>query len=146
MNIALGSDHAGLAVKNDLLGWLRESGYEPVDCGPDLDGPVDYPDFAVLVVRKIIAGVAAKGILVCGSGIGMCMAANRFPAIRAAVLRDSFDARMSREHNDCNVACLGARRTDAPTAKALLEIWLKTQFAGGRHARRVVKIDELAQH
>lgn len=140
MNIAIGADHAGFLLKQHLMLALRALGHFVTDLGTDSAASVDYPDFAVRVAEAVAAGAAERGVLVCGSGIGMCMAANRVPGVRAAVLRSPDDARLSREHNDANIACFGERLTPAPTAEQLLALWLQTPFAGGRHVRRVEKI------
>ncbi|MBI2346497.1 MAG: ribose 5-phosphate isomerase B [Deltaproteobacteria bacterium] len=139
--IALGADHAGFPLKEALVKHARAKGLDVIDLGTDSTEPVDYPDLAARVAEAVASGRASRGVLVCGSAIGMCIAANRYRKIRAAALRDEFDARMSREHNDANVACFGARVTPEQESKRLLDLWLATAFAGGRHARRVGKID-----
>jgi len=141
--IALGADHAGYTLKEDLKAWLCSRGYETVDMGTRSPASVDYPDFAAAVALAIIAGKAERGVLVCGTGIGMAMAANKVPGVRAAACTDSYTARMSREHNDANVLALGARVTARDAAIEILATWLAAPFAGGRHARRVVKLGEL---
>jgi ribose 5-phosphate isomerase B len=141
--IALGADHAGYHLKEDLKAWLAARGYELLDFGTDSPIAVDYPDFALPVARAVSAGAAAAGVLVCGSGIGMAMAANKVPGIRAAVCHDLHAARVSREHNDANVLALGARTTPPALARAILETWLATPFAGGRHVRRLAKLAAL---
>ena len=141
--VALGADHAGFPLKEDLKGWLTSRGYDVVDVGTQSTGSVDYPDFAVGVAGTITARKAACGVLVCGTGIGMAMAANKVPGVRAAACSDAFTARMSREHNDANVLALGARITAREAAIEILEIWLGAKFAGDRHARRVEKIAAL---
>ena len=138
--IALGADHAGFPLKEDLKSWLIARGHDVVDLGTQSSESVDYPDFAVGVGSAITAGKAERGVLVCGTGIGMAMAANKVPGIRAAACTDAFSARMSREHNDANILALGARITARDAAIEILEIWLEAEFAGGRHARRVEKI------
>jgi len=138
--VALGADHAGFPLKEDLKTWLISRGHDVVDLGTQSAESVDYPDFAVGVGTAIAAGKAARGVLVCGTGIGMAMAANKVPGIRAAACTDAFSARMSREHNDANVLALGARITSRDAAIEILDIWLDAEFAGGRHARRVEKI------
>jgi len=138
--VALGADHAGFPLKEDLKAWLIGQGYDVVDLGTQSAESVDYPDFAVGVGSAVTAGKADRGILVCGTGIGMAMAANKLPGVRAAACSDAFTARMSREHNDANVLALGARITSREAAIEILELWLETEFAGGRHARRVDKI------
>jgi len=138
--VALGADHAGFPLKEDLKTWLIARGYDVVDLGTQSAESVDYPDFAVGVGSAIAAGKADRGVLVCGTGIGMAMAANKVPGVRAAACTDAFSARMSREHNDANILALGARITARDAAIEILEIWLGAEFAGGRHARRVEKI------
>jgi len=138
--VALGADHAGFPLKEDLKTWLITHGYDVVDLGTQSAESVDYPDFAIGVGSAISAGKADRGVLVCGTGIGMAMAANKVPGVRAAACSDAFTARMSREHNDANILALGARITSREAAIEILEIWLGAEFAGGRHARRVEKI------
>jgi len=138
--VALGADHAGFPLKEDLKAWLIGRGNDVVDLGTQSAESVDYPDFAVGVGSAVTAGKADRGILVCGTGIGMAMAANKLPGVRAAACSDAFTARMSREHNDANVLALGARITSREAAIEIVELWLDTEFAGGRHARRVDKI------
>src|SRR5215510_2480068 len=141
--VALGADHAGFPLKEDLKTWLITHGYDVVDLGTQSAESVDYPDFAIGVGSAITAGKADRGVLVCGTGIGMAMAANKVPGVRAAACSDAFTARMSREHNDANVLALGARITAREAAIEILEIWLGAKFAGDRHARRVEKIAAL---
>ncbi|MGH7304477.1 MAG: ribose 5-phosphate isomerase B [Candidatus Rokuibacteriota bacterium] len=138
--VALGSDHAGFPLKEDIKSWLIGSGYDVVDLGTQSAESVDYPDFAVGVAGAVTAGKVDRGVLVCGTGIGMAMAANKVPGARAAACSDAYTARMSREHNDANILALGARITSREAAIEILEIWLGAEFAGGRHARRVEKI------
>jgi len=138
--VALGADHAGFPLKEDLKTWLIARGYDVVDLGTQSAESVDYPDFAVGVGSAITAGKAHRGVLVCGTGIGMAMAANKVPGVRAAACSDAYTARMSREHNDANILALGARITSREAAIEIVEIWLGAEFAGGRHARRVEKI------
>ena|SRR5215831_3574603 len=138
--VALGADHAGFPLKEDLKAWLITHGYDLVDLGTQSADSVDYPDFALGVGSAITAGKADRGVLVCGTGIGMAMAANKVPGVRAAACSDAYTARMSREHNDANVLALGARITSREAAIEILEIWLGAEFAGGRHARRLDKI------
>ena len=142
MKIAVGSDHAGYEAKDLLVAKLREAGHEVVDCGGSADR-IDYPEPAAAVGRAVADGGCARGILVCGTGIGVAMAANKIPGIRAAVTHDHFTTRMSREHNNANVLCLGARVLDTSVLLELAEEWLAIDFAGGRHEARVKKIDAL---
>jgi ribose 5-phosphate isomerase B len=141
--VALGADHAGFPLKEDLKAWLIGHGYDVVDFGTQSAESVDYPDYATAVGSAVVVGKAGRGVLVCGTGIGMAMAANKLPGVRAAACSDAFTARMSREHNDANVLALGARITGRDAAIEILETWLRAEFAGGRHARRVEKIVEL---
>lgn len=143
MVIALGADHAGFALKEDLKAWLAGQGHAVVDFGTDSLESVDYPDYAGRVADAVRRGQAARGVLVCGTGIGMTIVANKVPGIRAAVCIDPYTAQMSREHNDVNVLALAGRLTPRPAAVEILEVWLKTDFAGGRHARRLEKIAAL---
>jgi ribose 5-phosphate isomerase B len=138
--IAVGADHAGCALKEDLKAWLTGRSHEVVDFGTHSPESVDYPDFASHVADAVASGAAERGILVCATGTGMAMAANKVARIRAAVCLDPFMARMSREHNDANVLALGARLMNRARACEILEVWLETAFAGGRHARRVEKL------
>ena len=141
MKISLGSDHAGFELKEALKKALCKAGHTVDDVGPDSADRVDYPDFAKQVAQAVSANKADRGVLVCGSGIGMCIAANRVAKVRAAVLRSQEDARLSREHNDANIACFGERITDSSSAQAILEVFLSTDFAGGRHTGRVKKLE-----
>ena len=139
--LLLASDHAGFALKEILKTRLDEMGVPYEDLGPSGTDPVDYPDFARRVAEPVSAGEAERGLLVCGSGQGMAMAANRFRGVRAALAGDEETARLSREHNDANVLALAGRNTDPDQAARVLKVWLETPFAGGRHAPRVAKIE-----
>lgn len=141
--IALAADHGGFELKNLLAEKLAEWGYEPLDLGTYSTDSVDYPDMAAKMADAIKAGKAERGVLVCGTGIGISIAANRFPFIRAALIHDAFGARLSREHNNANVIVFGGRTTGIEVAYDCLNIFLNTQFAGGRHARRVEKLSRL---
>jgi len=140
MVLALGADHAGFALKEDLKSWLTARGHEVLDFGTHDSDPVDYPDFGAPVAHAVMVGRADRGLLVCGTGIGMAMVANRVPGVRAAACGDRQAARLSREHNDANVLALGARLTPAATAIEIVETWLATPFEGGRHCRRLEKL------
>jgi ribose 5-phosphate isomerase B len=140
MNIALGSDHAGFELKESVKRLLGALGIQVDDRGTYSPESVDYPDFACAVGEEVVRGQADFGILVCGTGIGMSMSANKIPGIRAAKADTEFEAEMARAHNDANVLCLGARVTDAATAETLVRKFLETHFEGGRHQRRVDKI------
>ena len=140
MIISLGSDHAGFEQKELLGSWLLEHGYEVVDRGCFSEDRVDYPDIAQLVAADVSEGKAERGVLVCGTGIGMAMAAGKAPGVRAANLITPEFAQLCREHNDANVATLSGRFVDLEDNKHILEVFLSTDFAGGRHAARVEKI------
>jgi len=143
VRIAVGSDHAGFHLKEELAGYLRWLGYEVVDCGTHSTDRVDYPDFGAAVGRSIRDGDADLGLCVCGSGIGIAMAANKIEGVRAATVWDVTSARLTREHNDANVICLGERLVGPQVAKDCVEAWLRADFEGGRHEGRVAKIDGL---
>ena len=143
MRIALGSDHAGFELKEFLRAHLVAGGHDVVDCGCNGPESVDYPEFGAAVGRAVTGGDAERGLIVCGTGLGISMAANKIPGIRAALVHDRFTAQMSRMHNDANVLALGARVLDPKHARELTDIWIATEFEGGRHARRVEKIDAL---
>jgi len=137
VKIAVGSDHGGLALKTIVLALLQELGHDGEDVGCFDTDSVDYPQFADLVCGKVTSGQADKGILICGTGIGMSMAANRHDNIRAALCSEQYTARMSREHNDANVLCIGERVTGPGIAEEIVRTWLSTPFNGGRHLRRI---------
>ncbi len=141
--IVVGSDHAGFHLKEHLKQVLLAAGKDVFDAGCDSGDSVDYPDFGIRVAEKVSTGAAERGILVCGSGIGMSMVANKFPRVRAALCFDEEMARMSRLHNDSNILVLGGRWLDNGKAARILALWLETPFEGGRHARRLEKITEL---
>jgi len=143
MKIAIGADHAGFPLKEELKGLLKEQNHLIMDAGTNGSDPVDYPDFVKDVVENVLSGAADRGILICGSGIGMSIAANRYPGIRAALCLDPETARLSRAHNDSNVLVLAGRKTDVETARAIVNTWLSTGFEGGRHERRLKKIETL---
>ena len=138
--IAIAADHAGFALKQVLRDKLEELGFEVLDLGTDSASSVDYPDFGHALARAITEGRASRGVLVCGTGTGMCMTANRHAGVRAAVCHDVTSARLAREHNDANVLALGARLIGSEVAGDSLAAFLETGFAGDRHARRVSKI------
>ena len=143
MRIALGADHAGFELKQKIKTVLQQQGFQVDDRGTLSTDSVDYPDFARAVGEEVARRQADRGILVCGSGIGMAMAANKVPGVRAANVTSEYEAQMSREHNDANVLALGARILDEATALKIVDRWLQTEFAGGRHQRRVDKIAEI---
>lgn len=138
--IAMGADHAGYGLKDQLAARLRAAGHAVLDCGTSGPDSVDYPDYAHRVAEALESGAARFGVLVCGSGIGMSIAANRHPAIRCALAASAEAARLSRAHNDANVLALGARLTDPETAQAALAAFLATPYEGGRHDRRLAKL------
>jgi len=143
MRIALGADHAGVALKEDVKRQLTQRGVAFTDFGTDSTDSVDYPDYAATVAHEVASGAYDRGILFCGSGIGMAIAANKVAGIRAASIVDEESARLSRQHNDANVLSLGARLTPADEARRIVNVFLDTPFAGGRHQRRIDKILEL---
>ena len=143
MKIAVGSDHAGYRLKGEVAALIQEAGHEVSDLGTHSEESVDYPDFAVKVARAVTGGEADLGILVCGTGLGMAIAANKVKGIRAVTCGDTFSARASREHNDANVLCIGARVTGGGLALEIVKTWLESEFQGGRHARRVQKIADI---
>jgi ribose 5-phosphate isomerase B len=137
------SDHAGLALRAEAVKTAKARGFEVEDLGPFTTESVDYPDYARTLAEAVAAGKARAGILVCGTGIGMSIAANKVPGVRAAVCRSEYEARMARAHNDANVLCLGERVTGGGLGAAIVEVFLSTPFEGGRHAKRVDKIKAL---
>lgn len=145
MRIALGSDHGGYRLKEAIKNYLTERGIEFKDFGTISEASVDYPDFALMVAQAVSAGECDRGILVCGTGIGIGIAANKVPGIRAALCHDTFSAQFSREHNDANILTLGERVIGTGLALEIVDTWLKSEFAGGRHARRVNKITAIEE-
>ena len=140
MIIAIGSDHAGFEQKQQLIEYLKGEGCEVVDLGPDSSDRVDYPDYAAKVAHHVAEGASRFGVLVCGTGIGMCVAANKIDGIRAANVTSVEFAELAREHNDANVITLSGRYVDLETNEQILDAFLTTEFGGGRHAQRVAKI------
>lgn len=145
MHISLGSDHAGLALKKEIVRYLECAGHTVLDRGTSTEASVDYPDFAALVCNDIQSGAAERGILICGTGIGMSIAANKHARIRAALCHDTFSARATREHNDANVLCLGQRVIGPGLALDIVAVWLGAEFVGDKHLRRLEKIALLEQ-
>jgi len=143
VKISIGSDHGGLQLKREIIKMLLSTGIEVLDRGCDNETSVDYPDFAHLVCSDVQANVASRGILVCGTGIGMSIAANKHAGIRAALCHDTFSARATREHNDSNVLCLGQRVIGPGLALDIVSTWLSHDFSGGRHQTRLNKIAQL---
>jgi ribose 5-phosphate isomerase B len=142
MRIALASDHAGLELKEYVKGLLASQGHQVEDVGTHTRDSVDYPDLAQEACRRVLAGDAERAVLVCGSGVGMSMAANRFKGIRAVLCMDLYLARYSRLHNDSNVLCLPGRLMGQGLAEEVLKVWMETPFEGGRHQKRVEKLDQ----
>ncbi len=140
MNISVGNDHRGYEVKVKVVELLKELGHSVDDVGADKEDNVDYPDIANMVSRRVSDGVSDRGILICGTGIGMSIAANKHKGVRAAVCHDLVTVEMSRRHNDLNVLCLSAQQSQV---KDLVSIWLETEFEGGRHERRVKRIADM---
>ncbi|MEQ8848330.1 ribose 5-phosphate isomerase B [Botrimarina sp.] len=143
MRIAVASDHRGVELRRTVIAKLESLGHEVIDNGADGADSVDYPDFASVVAGKVSCGDVDRGVLICGTGIGMAIAANKFSGVRAAPCNDEVTAEISRRHNDLNVLCLSADLLSARVAERMLEVWSQTEFEGGRHARRIDKITSL---
>ena len=141
MKLVLASDHGGYELKEEIKKHLQEKGYDPIDIGTHSTESVDYPQFGRAAAEMVAAGEADKGILCCGTGIGISLAANKVPGIRCAVVSDTFSAKMSRAHNDANMLSLGGRVVGTGLALQIVDIWLETEFEGGRHQRRVDQIE-----
>ncbi|HLG22843.1 MAG TPA: ribose 5-phosphate isomerase B [Candidatus Manganitrophaceae bacterium] len=146
MKVQIASDHAGFRLKNRILRFLTEKKMNSVDMGTDDDGSVDYPDYAVKVAESVSKGDTDRGILICGTGIGMSIVANKFPGVRAALCHDRMTAEASRRHNDANILVLGGRVLDEETALQIVDVWFKTDFEGKRHQRRIDKIREIEKN
>ncbi len=145
MKIMIGNDHGGYDLKLVVMDYLKRLGHQVEDIGTDSRESVDYPEYAARVARAVVDGQADRGILLCGSGIGMCMTANRIPGARAALVSEPFAARMSRRHNDSNILCLGGRFLGDQLALAIVSAWLQEEFEGGRHQRRLDLIEQSTQ-
>lgn len=147
MKIAIASDHGGFDLKSRVIVYLKKRNITVEDLGNEGAESVDYPDYAIKVAEKVSQGDADAGLLMCGTGVGMCIAANKFKGVRAAVVSESYSARMAKEHNDANVLCLGGRvldsEKDAARAEEIVAAWLDAKFEGGRHDRRLDKIREI---
>jgi len=143
MQISVGSDHRGYNMKQKLVELIRELGFDVTDEGTDSTESCDYPDIAATVAGKVSQGQADRGILVCGTGIGMAITANKFPGVRAATCHDELTAEMCRRHNDVNVLCLSGDLLGESRVDDLIKVWLNTEFEGGRHARRLDKIAQI---
>jgi ribose 5-phosphate isomerase B len=145
MRIAIGSDHRGFEAKQQIQAIITQSGHECIDFGTNDSSPVDYPDTAYLATRAVAENEADRAILVCATGIGMSIAANKILGIRAAVCHDELNARISRDHNDANVLCVSGDQVGEVLLRKIVEVWLNTEFSGGRHLRRVNKITAIEQ-
>lgn len=143
LKIAIGCDHGGFKLKEEIRKMFEEKGYDFKDLGTFSEDSVDYPDIALEVARAVRDGLFDRGILICGTGIGIGIAANKVQGIRAALCHDTFSARASREHNDANILTMGERVIGAGLAKDIVDIWLETDFSGGRHAQRIQKISDI---
>ena len=137
MRIGIGNDHSALELKAEIIEYLKEKGHEIVDYGTNSNESCDYPFYGEKVGKAVVAKEVDRGILICGTGLGISLAANKVKGIRAVVCSEPYTAKMSREHNDCNVLALGARVVGAELAKMIVDVWLNTEFEGGRHQRRV---------
>ena len=145
MKIAIGSDHRGFDIKQQIIAIVTELGHECIDVGTSDDNPVDYPDLAYLAATAVSKKEADRAILACATGIGMSMAANKVKGIRAALCHDELSAQISRDHNNANVLCLSAEQVGATLLRRMVEVWLNTDFSGGRHERRVRKIEAIEE-
>ena len=143
MKIGLGADHGGFELKEAIKEHLQEKGFEVVDYGTYTEESVDYPEIGEKVANAVAAGEVERGIVMCGTGLGISISANKVPGIRAALVSESFSARLSIEHNNANMLALGGRVTGKDLALEIVDVWLKAQFEGGRHARRVGKIGDI---
>lgn len=137
MKIGIGNDHSALELKAEIIGFLKEKGHEVIDYGTNSTESCDYPVYGEKVARAVVSGEVEQGILICGTGLGISLAANKVRGIRAAVCSEPYTARMARQHNNCNVLAFGARVVGAELAKMIVDTWLSTEFEGGRHQRRV---------
>jgi ribose 5-phosphate isomerase B len=143
VRIAVGSDHRGYQLKDKIRVMLQSKGHEVLDVGTDGSASVDYPDFACIVAEKVRDHQAERGVLICGTGIGMAITANKFQGVRAAPCADEVSAELSRRHNDANVLCLSGDMLSVRAAERIVEMWITTEFEGGRHARRIQKIEAI---
>lgn len=143
MKIAIGSDHGGFEIKEEIKSYLRDKGFEFKDFGTDSKDSCDYPDYAITVSESVADGEYDRGILICGTGIGISISANKVPGIRCALVGDCFSAKATRAHNDSNVLALGGRVLGPGLALEIVEIWLNTEFEGGRHQKRIEKITDI---
>jgi ribose 5-phosphate isomerase B len=143
MKIAIASDHGGLHIKDEVKSVIEELGFQYEDFGCHCSDSVDYPDYAIPVAQKVASGEFERGILVCGTGIGMSIAANKVNGIRCALVHDTFSAKATREHNDSNILAMGERVIGPGLAREIVKVWLQTEFEGGRHAKRIQKITDI---
>ncbi|MBN1853719.1 MAG: ribose 5-phosphate isomerase B [Pirellulales bacterium] len=143
MRIAVGSDHRGYLLKEKVAALLTSAGHEVINAGTMGPDSVDYPDYATIVAKQVSEGITERGILVCGTGIGMAITANKFPGVRAASCTDEVSAEISRRHNNLNVLCLAGDMLSIRQAERIVNIWLSTEFEGGRHERRIEKIHQI---
>lgn len=143
MKFYIATDHAGVDLKDYTVELLQQKGHEVIDLGPFNKDRVDYPDYAVKVCESVLADLGSQGILICGSGIGMSMAANRYSGIRAALCHDAYTATVARGHNDANILCFGERIVGRGVAESIIDAWIAGSFEGGRHTNRVAKIEAL---
>jgi ribose 5-phosphate isomerase B len=143
MKFFIATDHAGVAIKPNIIEMLEKRGHEVIDLGPKDSSRVDYPDFAHKLCKEVLANDNTQGILICGSGIGMSLAANKHKGIRAALCHDAYTASMARAHNDANVLCFGERIVGLGVAESIIDAWCEGSFEGGRHTKRVQKIEEV---
>jgi ribose 5-phosphate isomerase B len=141
--IGIASDHGGFDLKENIVSFLSELGYELSNMGPDNSNSVDYPDYALKIAQAITKNKVSRGIVICGTGIGMSIVVNRFPGIRGSLCSDVFTAKLSREHNDSNILIMGGRVVGHGLAKEIVKVWLNTPFEGGRHQKRLDKINQL---
>ena len=145
MKLAIGSDHGGFALKEAIKDYLLNNGYEVEDFGCFSEESVDYPDFALKVAKAVSCGEFERGILICGTGIGISIAANKVKGVRAALCHDGLTARLAKQHNNANILCMGGRTTGVETAKDIVDNWLNSEFEGGRHLRRINKIKDIEE-
>ncbi len=143
MRVAIASDHRGYLLKDHVISLLKQKGHEVQDEGPASEESVDYPDYAAKVASQVSQGTVDRGVLICGTGIGMAIAANKFPGVRAAPCMDEVTAEISRRHNDLNVLCLSGNLLSPRNVAGLVNVWLETEFEGGRHQRRIDRIEKL---
>ncbi len=141
--ISIASDHGGFSLKVDIVSFLNELGYEVKDMGPKNQNPVDYPDYGIRIAQVVTQNTGSRGILICGTGIGMSIVVNRFPGIRGTLCSDLYTAKLCRKHNDSNILIMGGRVVGHGLAREIVSVWLNTPFEGGRHQKRLDKINQL---